>query len=245
MQPARFFVPDLPDGGKILIKGDEAHHMVRVRRLRPGDLMVFFDGRGRQSEARVEKFGKVGVFLEILHTRRGSPELAVSITLATAIAKGSRMDFLLEKAAELGVGRIVPLLAQRGMVQGSGEHYLRRLREACKQCGRNIVPDLTAPAPVGEVAGMIGESDLALLFDPGPDARPLMEVLRSNPGAKSIFALVGPEGGFTEKEREHLRSAGAVPARVSPAVLRVETAAIAAVAAVAAVFENEAAKQTR
>jgi 16S rRNA (uracil1498-N3)-methyltransferase len=158
--------------------------------------------------------------------------------MATAIAKGSRMDFLLEKVAELGAARVVPVLTERGVVQGSGEarrtHWQRRLREACKQCGRNVVPELADPATVEELGELLAQSDLALLFDLGPSARPLADVLRDSPSAKTILCLIGPEGGFTEQEQGRLTSAGAVPVRLAPTVLRIETAAIAAVAAIVA-----------
>ena len=238
MKKARFFVPGLPEAGELFVSGDEAHHMVRVRRQKPGDIVVLFDGKGNWAEARLLKFEKAGVRLDVLGTRRSSPELAADVTVASAIAKGPRMDFLLEKSAELGAARIVPLLSERGVVQAHGtarrEHWLRRLREACKQCGRNVVPELAEPTSIEAVASEVAAADLALLLDTGPEARPILHVLAERgSGAKSVVCLIGPEGGFTESERERVMSAGAVPARLGWAVLRVETAAVAAMAVLA------------
>jgi 16S rRNA (uracil1498-N3)-methyltransferase len=223
---SRFFVESLE--ASVVLGTEESHHATGVLRLNPGDLVDLFDGRGGAGRYRIAQAGKRGVALELVAREEESREARVSITLAFAPPRPKRTLALIEKATELGVARFVPLETQRtrAALPAKGiEKLRRRAIEACKQCGRNVVPSF---APSTSLAALVEReaAELRLL----PDTRgavPLKAALR--PARSALFAI-GPEGGFEDAERDLLRGAGFAPVVLGRSVLRTETAALAILA---------------
>jgi 16S rRNA (uracil1498-N3)-methyltransferase len=236
----RFFYPALPPSpaGEIDIGGPEAHHMIRVRRLGEGDRVLLFDGTGREAEAEIVAVGRRAVRLALRAPGGAGRELSTRVVLGVAPPKGKRMQILVEKATELGVAAIFPLVAARTVVlprareEAKIEKWRKTTIEAAKQSGRGRLPDLLPAQSFDEALAI--EAARRLILDPGPRARPIRELFAA--GAPSVLLLVGPEGGFTAEEVERAIAAGFEAACLAPTILRVETAAIAALAAIAAIL---------
>jgi 16S rRNA (uracil1498-N3)-methyltransferase len=225
----RFFLDGPPRSAAATLVGDEARHLVRVLRAKPGDEVVVFAGTGCEWPARVAGITRDTVDLE-LGPARVDPPVAAPLTLAVALPKGDRQKWLVEKLTELGITRLVPLATARGVAEATDaarDRLRRAVIEACKQCGRNTLLEITAPVtPRQLVAGLAPPTRLVLAAPAGP---PLPTAT-----ADPVVGLVGPEGGFTPEELAVFAAAGAVPARLAPHVLRVETAAVALAAALQA-----------
>ena len=236
--PPRFYCGEFsaPDA---VLTGDELHHLRAVRRLAPGDAVELFDGRGRLAECTVRRIGRNRAELHVGRVTR-APAPQGGLTVATAIPKAGRMDWLVEKVTELGVAAVWPLVTERSAIAAPGDEkqrgWHRRAIEACKQCGRLWLPEIALPMTVAEAAARLGAGrhEVVLLADPSADAVPLADVGRAAEAEAMVVGFVGPEGGFTDGEHAALRAAGAVPVRLGPHVLRVETAAVALAARLAA-----------
>ncbi|MEX2111929.1 MAG: 16S rRNA (uracil(1498)-N(3))-methyltransferase [Pirellulales bacterium] len=236
----RFFVEAPIDGARASLIGHEAHHLAHVMRAKPGDSVTLFDGSGAQFEARVESVGRSEVVLEVLAREAVTRELPLCVTLGVALPKGDRQRWLVEKATELGVARLVPLVSER-----AGEHQseasLGRLRravvEACKQCGRNrlmeVAPQQTLPLFLGD------QRPDALRWFAQPDGAAIGELLRELPSElpSSVAIAIGPEGGFTAAEVAAAVNCGWQSVGLGKRILRIETAALAVVAALVAHLE--------
>lgn len=231
----RFYYPSLPKEGEVWVKGDEAHHMLHVLRLKPGQRVYLFDGRGMEATARILETWKDKARLEVEDSAQINREARVAITLAFSIPKGHRAEMLVEKACELGVRGLVPIECQRSVVklkqEGSKklEKWRRIAVEASKQCGRTYVTEVEGMTSFSVLLEETRRHELALLASPGPDARPLKEVVREHPEIQTLLCITGPEGGFTAEEVERARGAGCLEVGVGPRILRAETAAIALV----------------
>ena len=230
--------PDLTVGS-LLVEGEEAHHALRVMRLRTGDVCEVFNGAGQAVRARVVHASGAHMQLEVLEPLEPMPPVA-SMTLAVAVPKGALMELIVQKAVELGVQRIVPLITERTIVRLSAQEALakaekwrRTVLEACKQCGVNTLPVLETPQ---SYAAFLQRADLPALRVQCaivPQARPLREVLESGraAGHRELVLLVGPEGDFSAAEYAAAEAAGYAPASLGPIILRVETACFFALAA--------------
>jgi 16S rRNA (uracil1498-N3)-methyltransferase len=224
----RFFI-DAPIAGETaVLRGPEAHHLSGVMRVRVGDEVLLFDGSGAEFPARVEAIERREVRLAVLSRNVVDRELPRDVTLCSALPRGDRQRWLIEKAVELGVRRFVPLRTNRAVVEpdsGTCERLRRTVIEASKQCGRNRLMEITAPsdAPPTAAAGALN-----LLAHPGGETTlaQLAEELRAQP-SRPIALLVGPEGGFTDEEAAAAQSAGWRPVSLGPRILRIETAATA------------------
>jgi 16S rRNA (uracil1498-N3)-methyltransferase len=217
-----------------VLEGSAANHIMRVLRLRDGDPLTLFDGRGGEYGARITGFRKDSVQVEVREHRDIERESTLDLTLAQGISRGERMDWVMQKATELGVTRIIPVITERTMVKlderQSGrkvEHWRSIVISACEQSGRNRVPDVAAPCAFHEVlreGEAVGGATKLLLSPAGKlNARDLALSGRAT-------LLVGPEGGLSPDEQELAIGAGFQPVRMGPRVLRTETAAIAALA---------------
>jgi len=233
----RYFVDKPISGDRVILTGAEAHHLIHVMRVGPGSRVVLFDGGGDQFRAVVDRAGRTDVHLSITSRERIDRELPLSLTLGVALPKGDRQRWLVEKATELGVDRIVPLRTHRAVAQ-PGEQSLMRLRrtvvEASKQCGRNRLlqiaepdswPDFvekTAGGPHRLLALMRSETETedATLFQ----SRHFNDQ-EIGPSPNYLLA-VGPEGGFTDEEAALALAAGWRAVDLGPRILRVETAAL-------------------
>ena len=218
----RFYLPDLPGSGLATLTGDEAHHLSRVRRLAAGARVVLFDGLGRSCRAEVIQVGKHAVELGLEEVVTEPPP-PIALTLATAVPKGERFDWLVEKATELGVGRLVPLVTERSVVDPRSAKLdrLRRLIvEACKQSGRSRLMTLDEPTPLSHYL-TTEPAERRWLAHPGRG--------RFRTGESTSCALaVGPEGGFTQCEVDEALDAGWQAVSLGTTLLRIETAGIAA-----------------
>ncbi len=233
----RFYLPPGECiGPNLILRGREAHHASRVLRLRAGDPVTVLNGVGGLRDCEVSGVGKDSVSLRILREAQ-TPEPATRITLVQALPKGKLFDFIIQKATELGVGRIVPLLSERVVTQIDDENEASKLEhwrtvavEAIKQCGQVWLPEITEPAALPQALKSSLADELALVASLQPGSRhPRIWFdefrQREGRGANSACVWVGPEGDFTVTEIETIVGAGARPITLGPLVLRCETAA--------------------
>ena len=236
----RFLVPDgLAPGATVDLPAAAAHHALRVLRLDEGDAVTLFDGRGGEWFARLVRSGpSLRAALAAFAAADRAPPLAV--TLVQALPAADKMDWIVQKATELGAAAIRPVAAKRSVVRLSGERMERRVRHwqqvavaACEQCGLNRVP---AVAPLLDLPQYLGldapHDDVRLFLAPGAE-RSLREMERPE-GAATL--LIGPEGGFEEGEARAIAASGFMPVSLGPRVLRTETAGIAAISAMLALW---------
>jgi len=221
----------------ISLEAAPAAHVARVLRLRPGDRLWLFNGDGHDCLAVIETLDRRRVSLRVLERRRVDNEPPLAVTLVQGVCKGERMDWVMQKAVELGVTRVVPVLSEHGVVRLSGERRERRRQHwravmiaACEQSGRAVVPEL---APVCDFAAWLqgvgaatGETRV-LLHPEGGGA-----LAQLPPPRGGVCLAVGPEGGWSASECSRLQACGFSPVHLGPRVLRTETAALAALAAV-------------
>jgi 16S rRNA (uracil1498-N3)-methyltransferase len=189
-----------------------------------GSRVTLFDGSGYEFEAAVERLGRSEVELAILDRRQVDREAASALSLGVALPKGDRQKWLVEKATELGVARLVPLQTERAVAQ-PGENALERLRraviEASKQCGRNRLMEIAAPRAWDDFLADHNEAACRLVAHPGAEA------CASFAANEPVVVAVGPEGGFTEGEVTRAVACGWQLVNLGPRILRVETAALA------------------
>ena len=206
-----------------------AHHAARVLRLRAGERVVLFDGRGGEYEASLVMPGGGRVVAEAGEHRPVERESPLAVTLVQAVSSGEKMDFTVQKAVELGVAAIHPVLSARSVVRLDGErgakklaHWRRIAIAACEQCGRNRIQQIVAPVALGRYRAPAGAR---ILLSPAGAGR--LAALARGP----VVLAAGPEAGFEEAEEQLLERAGFAAVRLGPRVLRTETAALAALAA--------------
>jgi len=209
-----------------------ADHVSRVLRLRVGAAVTMFDGRGGEYAAELTAISRQRVLAEVqshLPVERESP---VAVTLLQSLARGEKMDWIVQKATELGVASIAPIETQRCIVSLEGERADRRLEHwravavsACEQCGRNRLPQVLAPRQLEQYLQEPQGEQLQVLLSPTAP-QPLAAVAA---GCTAAALLIGPEGGLTDLELEMATQRGFVPARLGPRILRTETAAVAAI----------------
>ncbi len=217
----RFFTRDPIPTGDFVLTGPEAHHLHAVRRIGVGESIVLFNGDGREYPAEVIGAGKKSVQLIVGEAREVNRERPAAPWIASAIPKGDRLDFLIEKLTELGAARFTPLVTERSAVRPKAdvvEKYERMVIEASKQCGRNVLMAVEPPVSWNVFATRSDLPKGQLILHPGMTESPKgMQV-------PTVFAI-GPEGGFTDGE---LAAPGWMPVSLGPTILRIETAAIAA-----------------
>lgn len=224
----RFFLPPDSWADEAWLIGDEAKHLSQVLRIRAGETVTVFDGNGRCAEATVREVTRDRTRLE-LGSVHEAPALTPAITLAFAIPKGKNMDLVVQKAVELGVSKIQPLVTRRTIVQpgeGKAEKWRRVALEACKQCGLDHLPEVAEPLAFDEWLAKRSTTDLALIASLAPGARPMKEVVRTGESTSGVTVLIGPEGDFTPEETTAALAAGFHPVTLGANVLRAETAAL-------------------
>ncbi len=232
----RFFCPD-PESGELT--ASEAHHAATVLRMKPGDHCVAFNGEGTEVKVELTSVAPERISYRIL-SRHITPPLPCTLHLVQAVTKGKAMDLILQKTTELGVGSIRPVLSDRSVSRPEGEKagskaekWRQCVLEACKQCGRNRIPEvheaMSVESLIDSVRSFRGPRLIASLQ---PDTLPLRELLMkerkegvSGEGGEVLY-VVGPEGDFTPSEIGQFRSAGFQPVSLGPNILRAETAAI-------------------
>ena len=224
------------DADEALLAGDEAHHFRNVMRGKVGASIILFDGTETYSHGIVESLSKEGIRVRITQTFADDIESPLRLTVAAALPKGDRQRFLIEKLAELGVARFVPAHMERSVARAN-DAVIQRLRryviEAAKQCGRNVLMEITSEVPLGKLNGCFEEGTVKYLLHPVALGNVGQTTPRDILGAEcqqKAVILVGPEGSFTDKEVDWALRAGFVPLDLGKRILRTETACIAAAA---------------
>ena len=212
-----------------------AIHVARVLRLREGATLIAFDGSGDEFRCEVLSVRGDAVVVRVGARTPGLAEPALRITLVQAVSRGERMDWTLQKATELGVHAIAPVLSARSVVRLDERQAGKKLRHwqaivaaACEQCGRSVVPQVQPPRELSRFLAASARQEVRRRLVPIPDA-PASLAAMSDPGGQ-VELLIGPEGGLEDGELESAAAAGFVPVRLGPRVLRTETAGVVALA---------------
>jgi 16S rRNA (uracil1498-N3)-methyltransferase len=230
--PPRFYseVPLAPHSDLLLPPGAARH--VQVLRLQPGRAITLFDGLGGEYAAVVERMGRSEVAVRVEAHRDVEREPARAVHLAVALMASERMDWLIEKATELGAASIQPLLAERSMLRLAGERADKRVAHwqaiaiaACEQCGRNRLPAVAPLLTLSRWLAQRTEPGAGVLLALEPPVVPLREATQ---GAAALTLLSGPEGGLSADEESAATASGFARATLGPRVLRAETAPLAA-----------------
>jgi len=244
MEHDRYYIEGRPSADVVELSREESHHLIHVRRGKPGDAITLFDGLGNEYAAEILKVHKGAAVARISATSAVSRELPYRLTLAFAPTKSAAMDDIIRQATEIGVSILQPVYCENSVVRykdfpAKSEKLRRTVIESCKQCGRNVLPVIQAPAPFPAfLAGL--RASIVLIAHPAPDAQTIPECLAAGGNPDTIVCLVGPEGGFTDNEIRLASSAGAHIVTLGPTRLRAETAAIAMLAAVTTILSRGA-----
>jgi len=232
----RFYVDaPLRAGSVCTLSEDAAHHAIHVLRLREGEDVTLFNGRGGEFAARIASIQRLKIAIDLLQHRPIEREAPLRVTLVQGVSAGEKMDSTVRKAVELGVAAVQPVLAARSVARPKGDradsrrgHWQKVVIAACEQCGRNRIPEVHPLVALQDYRGA-GDA-MKVLLSPSAALAFSKAVAK---GSEFILAA-GPEAGFTAEEEALLASAGFVPASLGPRVLRTETAAVAALAALSA-----------
>lgn len=213
--------------------------MRRVLRLGPGDRVTLFDDAGWEHDGVIRFVGERSGEIEILRSYEANYESPMEITLAVGLTKGEKMDFVVEKATELGVRTFVPFISARTVPKLSQDKVEKRVRRwqkialsAAKQCGRTGIPVILGLCHLRELVKQPATGTLKLLFWEGEEQQTLNHVYATASDVQSIIVVVGPEGGFSVEEANLAREFGFRPVRLGHRVLRAETAAVAVLSVV-------------
>ena len=231
---ARFFLPPSAWLTELALSGDEARHLSQVLRMKVGDSIIVFDGHGRRASAEILNISRDRIPLKLKEILPSRTPLPV-ITLAQAIPKGKNMDWIVQKAVELGVSRIQPLVTRHTIVSPSGdkaEKWRRTALEACKQCGQFTIPIIEDPLPFAEWLANRPSADLEIIASLADNPKNFRETLQIHPNLESITIAIGPEGDFSPEEMTAALAAGFVPITLGDLVLRVETATMFCLSAI-------------
>lgn len=232
MRATRVYVDQhLETGAVCRLPEEAAHHVATVLRMKTGQALILFNGLGGSFRAVISKMEKRNVEVTPGVHQPDECESPLAITLAQAVMRGQHMDYALQKAVELGVQRVVPLLCLQGNVrldheqqQRRHEHWLKIIQSACEQCGRNRIPQLLMPLRLVDWVGT-DSNDLKLILHPGDGVR--IADLRTT--CKSLTLLAGPEGGFSDDEIAGAERHGYQSVTLGPRILRAESAALVAI----------------
>jgi 16S rRNA (uracil1498-N3)-methyltransferase len=227
----RIHSPQPLAAGEVVALPPAAARHVQVLRMQPGELLTLFDGRGGQWTAVIERMGRSDVVVRVDTHEAIEREAARKVHLALAMPANERMDWLVEKAAELGAASIQPLVAQHSVLRLDGErarkkqaHWQSVAIAACEQCGRNRIPQIHEVQPLGAWLRAVPDEGRRFLLSLAGEAQPAAAALAGSP---AVRVLSGPEGGLSPAEEEAARSAGFQPISLGARILRAETAPLA------------------
>ena len=240
----RFFLSSDQWDENPTLRGHEARHCLKVMRKQVGDEIAIFDGNGREASARVCGVSKNESRLEIIHTRI-TPTVLPQLEVAVGIPKGKSFDLILQKAVEMGVNRIQPLVSDQGNVRfktgealAKREKWQRTLLEACKQCGQNHLPEVMVPALLDNYLENIEPGGTRIVGALTSETKTLKELLDRLEAPDRVVLMVGPEGDFSAGEYERIFESRFAPVGLGELVLRTETAVIWMAAAVRFQFQS-------
>lgn len=234
----RFYVPDLPTSGVVALPDGEARHLARVLRLRAGDVVAVFDGKGREVTARVETIGSRNVSIDLLEPRIPAAEPAIPVTFAQALLKSDKMDRVIGDAVMLGATAIQPFLTRRTDVPAAAvrsgvrqERWVRSVVASVKQCGRAVVPPVLETQPFAGVLDLAATQRL-IFVEPGAatiaSVTDVTQLASQRP--REAMVMIGPEGGWDPEELRQGVAAGATLVTLGSRVLRADAAGAAALA---------------
>jgi 16S rRNA (uracil1498-N3)-methyltransferase len=240
MRLTRVFVDaKLVSGKGVGIPEQSGLHLTRVLRLDAGAPVTLFDGTGGEYAATLERDGKK-IWARVGEFTAAERESPLDITLLQGVARGERMDLIVQKATELGIARIVPVLAERSVVKADAkqrerkrEHWQAIATAACEQCGRNRVPDVSDPRSLGDAIGALAPDSARCLLS--ADGEETLTAFATRTRGRPLVLLIGPEGGTADNEDRYARANGFVACRLGPRILRTETAGLAALATLQAI----------
>ena len=228
MRLSRFFIDARLSLGQHDLPEAQAHYIGRVLRLAAGDAVQLFDGSGQEYLGELIEVGKKSVRVELREAFAGMAESPLRVHLGQGLSRGERMDWAIQKATELGVGEITPIVSERCEVRLKDERADKRLAHwrqvaisACEQCGRSVLPVIHAPVSLDDWQRQV-QAELKLVL------HPVAEPLASHARPSSLAFLIGPEGGLSDAEVEQAKHHGFHAARLGPRVLRTETAPVVA-----------------
>jgi 16S rRNA (uracil1498-N3)-methyltransferase len=230
---SRFYVPTPQiEKGMLRVEGNEVKHIRRVLRLKAGDEIIVFDSLGKEYEGTIIEETTSSVVIKIQNIFLSERDSPLDVTLAQSLLKGEKMDYLIQKATELGVREIIPFFSSRSvpLLEKSGglkrHHRWGRIAiEASKQCGRGVVPKIEPLQDYSEMLQIASPGSLRLILWEG-EGDPLKEVLERSKEKTGIFFIIGPEGGFSQEEVEEAKRAGFIPVTLGRRILRAETASL-------------------
>ncbi|MEE8360294.1 MAG: 16S rRNA (uracil(1498)-N(3))-methyltransferase [Candidatus Omnitrophota bacterium] len=234
---SRFYIrPSDKKGDKIYVSGKEAHHILGVMRLKVGDPVTAFDGVGGQYRGIIHETGKKSLVIKVKETEIKKLAKGYSITLAQAIPRKDKVDYIIQKAAELGVDNIIPMISKRTVVKIKGDKISAKLqrwekiaREASKQCGRDTLTLIEKTVQFSQILNRAGSYDLAIMPSVGHIMRQSLKSLLLTFSGKSILIFIGPEGGFDPLELEAAANNGVRFVSLGENVLKCDTAALATI----------------
>jgi len=226
----RFHLREL-NAGVITVSGYEAQHLSRVLRVKPGDSVLAFDGEGREASGQVTAVDEDGVIVTLDEPQPSEVEPDLQVTVAVALLKGDKLSDVVRRCTELGAVRFQPVLTKQADVPHLSPNKLARLqrvaREAAKQSGRSVIPEVAPAIPLSELEWS-GTAVLAHLRA----SEPLASALPDLPDGAELTLITGPEGGFAAEEAQALVDRGATPVYLGKRILRAETAPVALMSAI-------------
>lgn len=225
-----FLSPEELSAEEVIIAGNQAKHL-SVLRVKTGEIITVFDGLGFKYDCRILQINKKNFIAEKLSKAPYSVESPVSITLAQGITKGEKMDFIIQKATELGVNKIIPLITERSQVRHTAkiERWRKIALSAAEQSCRGKAPEINEPV---SLEGFLKGRHTGIIFYEEETGKHLKQTLKNVRDFKEITLLVGPEGGFSKEEVTAAVEKGFLEASLGPRILRAETAAIKAISIV-------------
>ncbi|MDD3879992.1 MAG: 16S rRNA (uracil(1498)-N(3))-methyltransferase, partial [Syntrophomonas sp.] len=224
-------------GNTVRIDEEQTRHIEKVLRLKSGDIVKVFDGNGNEYQLRLQEKRQKKLQAEILSRETMLEDLAINLTLVQGIARSEKMDFIIQKAVELGVRSIIPLQSEYSVARFNEEKEGKKIKrwqkiaqEACKQCGRNHIPEVEPVLDFSALMAHIGDKPALLCYEQEKEVhfRTLLREQRENFCTRGLFLIIGPEGGFSPAEVEIARRQGLFIAGLGPRILRTETASLLA-----------------
>ena len=237
----RYFVPgEQFTDTNVTIAGDDAHHLLKVMRVKTGDRFICCDGAGRDVLAEAIELGKDAVVASIVERLNGDNEPPVQVWIAQGLPKGDKMETVIQKNTEIGAARFVPFVSERTIVQYDGKKEAKRLerwrkiaKEAAEQSHRSRIPAIDEASGWKRLLQLIPQADAAFIAyerERGFTLKQALKRMRDRTGTErapgSVLLVIGPEGGFTEREVAEAEAAGCVPVSLGKTILRTETAAM-------------------
>lgn len=229
----RFYIPrPRIEDQWLKIEGAEARHIQRALRLGTGDSIVVFDGSGKEYEGKIIRKERTSVVIQITRLFSSGEESLLEITLAQSLLKGEKMDYLIQKATELGVKEIIPFFSARSVPLLDRSKSLEKVGRweriaigASKQCGRGRIPKIDHLRDYADMLSLPTRESLRLILSERGGGK-LKEILRKSEGKRNVFFIVGPEGGWSQQELEEAKGMGFIPISMGQRILRAETASL-------------------